>query len=153
MAPSPDGTEVILSEGTASADVATSQAPSNYFDSSDQLSEITVLGNKGERGWQGNNPDPKKGVKPIRDPNGNIIGWNVRNPQTGKSTPKSLEWGRQNGLDPSNFSVPVIPEIAPYVSVPGGIQPFPSASPNFGSVADWAAALNALLQSLEYAVP
>jgi RHS repeat-associated protein len=76
---------------------------SNDLDSADQFGEIIVVGNQGERGWQGNNPDPTKGVQPIRDSNGKIVDWSVRNPQTGKRTGKSLEWGRQNGLDPNNF--------------------------------------------------
>jgi RHS repeat-associated protein len=93
---------------------------STDFDSTDQLGEITVVGNRGERGWQGNNPDPAKGVQPIRDSNGKIIGWSVRNPQTGKRTGKSLEWGRQNGLDPNNFFSPgdSTPAIPPLFGVP-----------------------------------
>jgi hypothetical protein len=101
------GIDEITVTGTRSPGDVTS----SNFNASGPLDEITVLGNRGERGWQGNNPDPTKGVKPIRDANGNITGWSVRNPQTGKSTPKSLEWGRQNGLDPNDFSVPGLPEL------------------------------------------
>lgn len=155
MAPSDGGIDPVVVTASAATSAA-SQVLATDYNSSDQLSEITVLGNnRGERGWQGNDPNPTKGWRPIRDANGNAIGWGRRNPQTGKKETKSLDWGKQNGLDPSNFAaVPVIPEIAPYVSLPGGVPVGPSASPNFGSVADWAAALNALLLSLEqYAVP
>jgi|ERR1700679_465740 len=93
---------------------------SNASDSSGQLGEIIVVGNQGERGWQGNNPDPTKGVQPIRDSNGKITGWSVRNPQTGKRTGKSLEWGRQNGLDPNNFFSPdgPVPALPPAFGIP-----------------------------------
>jgi RHS repeat-associated protein len=101
-------------------DSNSSYDPSDFSDPS-QLGEIIVVGNKGERGWQGNNPNPAKGVQPIRDSNGKITGWSVRDPQTGKRTGKSLEWGRQNGLDPNNFFSPdgPLPSIPPLFGVPG----------------------------------
>jgi hypothetical protein len=46
----------------------------------DTLDEIVVLGNQGERSWQGSNPDPTKGVQPIRDSNGKITGWSGAQP-------------------------------------------------------------------------
>jgi hypothetical protein len=132
-----DGLDEITVTGTRGSGDDTA----GNFNSSNQLDEITVLGNRGERGWQGNNPDPTKGVKPIRDSNGNIIGWNVRNPQTGKSTPKSLEWGRQNGLDPNDFSVPLPPALQPNYTPP---------SPDSGAVTlAWLLSLLALFNQFD----
>jgi hypothetical protein len=101
VSPSADGLAPIVV--TASGNVAAGQAPSNNFDSSDQVDEITVLGNRGERGWQGNDPNPTKGWRPVRDANGNLTGWERRNSQTGQKERKSVQWGEQNGLtDPGN---------------------------------------------------
>jgi hypothetical protein len=67
------------------------------------VGEITVLGNRGERGWQGNDPNPTKGWRPVRDANGNLTGWERKNSQTGQKERKSVQWGEQNGLtDPGN---------------------------------------------------
>jgi hypothetical protein len=94
--------------------------PDTLAQTPDVLDQITVMGNKGERGWQGTNPNPAKGVQPIRDSNGKIVGWSVRDPQTGKRTGKSLEWGRQNGLDPNNFFSPddQLPTVPPLFGIP-----------------------------------
>lgn len=112
---SSDGLQEIVVTGTPSA--PTSGTPDT---AAGTLDEIIVLGNQGERGWQGSNPDPTKGVQPIRDSNGKITGWSVRNPQTGKRTGKSLEWGRQNGLDPNNFFSPddPLPAVPPLFGIP-----------------------------------
>jgi RHS repeat-associated protein len=61
---------------------------------------------QGERGLTGTPENPTKGAKPVRDKDGNVIGWKIRNPTTGKDVPKTLEWGKQNGLDPANFPPP-----------------------------------------------
>ena len=83
-------------------------------DVSGGIDEIIVLGNRGERGWQGNDPNPTKGWRPVRDANGNLTGWERKNSQTGQKERKSVQWGEQNGLDPSNFrSVPLPPELQP----------------------------------------
>ena len=108
-----------LPEVTVTGNIPSDDSDASNFDP-DQLPEITVMGNKGERGWQGNNPKPTKGVQPIRDSNGKIVGWSVRDPQTGKRTGKSLEWGRQNGLDPNNFFSPddSLPAVPPLFGIP-----------------------------------
>jgi len=58
---------------------------------------------QGERKTTSKPEKPLKGVKPIRDANGNVVGWTVPTAD-GKGKDKSLEWGKQNGLDPSNFT-------------------------------------------------
>lgn len=56
---------------------------------------------KGERSWTAKPDKPTKGVKPIRDKNGKIVGWQVPSPD-GKGTRKPLEWGAANGLNPND---------------------------------------------------
>jgi len=81
----------------------TDQSTQMQANTSDVLGDIYVTSSrKGERNWQGNNPNPTKGAKPKRDANGNPIGWILPTPD-GKGKEKSLEWGRQNGLDPKDF--------------------------------------------------
>lgn len=46
--------------------------------------------------------NPTKGAQPVRDKNGKIVGWSIPSPD-GKRTPKGLDWGRANGLDPNKF--------------------------------------------------
>jgi hypothetical protein len=36
------------------------------------------------------------------DKDGKIVGWSIPSPD-GKRIPKTLEWGRLNGLDPAKF--------------------------------------------------
>jgi hypothetical protein len=144
MSPSADGIAPIVVNGSIGGN--DNEQASDDFGSPDQLGEITVVGNRGERGWQGNDPNPTKGWRPVRDANGNLTGWERRNPQTGQKERKSVQWGSQNGLDENDFrSIPLLPELQPgYVSPP----------PNFGSASDWAAAFSAWLQALElYAFP
>ncbi len=52
---------------------------------------------------QHNNPKPAKGARPVKDKNGKIVGWQIpgKGADKGKLIDKSLEWGRQNGLDPT----------------------------------------------------
>jgi RHS repeat-associated protein len=57
---------------------------------------------RGERNQQGKNPNPTKGVRPVRDKSGKIIGWTVPDNQTGNRIPKTLDWGKQNGLNPDD---------------------------------------------------
>ena len=57
---------------------------------------------KGERGQTSKPDNPTKGAQPVRDKNGKIVGWSIPSPD-GKRTPKGLDWGRANGLDPSKF--------------------------------------------------
>ncbi len=60
---------------------------------------------KGERNWTGKAENPTKGVKPIRDKDGKVIGWSVPS-QDGKRKEKTLEWGKQEGLNPDDFPAP-----------------------------------------------
>jgi hypothetical protein len=54
-------------------------------------------GQKGERG-QTSKPDvPAKGARPVFGRDGKQTGWSLPS-QDGKRTPKTLEWGRANGL-------------------------------------------------------
>jgi RHS repeat-associated protein len=54
---------------------------------------------KGERNRTSKPTDkPIKGAKPVKDKNGKIIGWQIPS-DDGKGKNKSLEWGKQNGLD------------------------------------------------------
>jgi hypothetical protein len=57
---------------------------------------------KGERGQTSKPDQPVKGAQPVRDKNGKIVGWSIPSPD-GKRTPKSLDWGKANGLDPNKF--------------------------------------------------
>jgi len=57
---------------------------------------------KGERNRTSKPTDnAPKGAKPVKDKNGKIIGWEIPSAD-GKGTKKSLEWGKQNGLDPTD---------------------------------------------------
>ena len=49
--------------------------------------------------------NPTKKARPLRDNNGKIIGWLVKDPVTGKDLKKSLAWGQANGLDASKFAI------------------------------------------------
>ena len=52
----------------------------------------------GERGQTSKPDNPTKGARPVVK-NGKVVGWTVPNNQTGKRIPKSLGWGRSNGLN------------------------------------------------------
>ncbi|WP_263355764.1 hypothetical protein [Acidicapsa ligni] len=57
---------------------------------------------KSERGTQHENPNPTKGVQPRKE-NGQIVGWSVKDPKgPGKRINKSIEWGKQYGLNPGD---------------------------------------------------
>jgi hypothetical protein len=58
---------------------------------------------KGERGTTSQPEDPTKSVKPIRDKDGKVVGWRTRTAD-GKGKDKSLEWGKQQGLNPDDFA-------------------------------------------------
>jgi hypothetical protein len=94
--------------------------PDTLAQTPDVLDQITVMGNKGERGWQGNDPNPTKGWRPVRDANGNLVGWERRNSQTGQKERKSVQWGQQNGLDPNKFVSPddPLPTVPPLFGIP-----------------------------------
>ena len=108
-----------LPEVTVTGNIPSDDSDASNFDP-DQLPEITVTGNKGERGWQGNDPNPTKGWRPVRDANGNLTGWERRNSQTGQKERKSVQWGKQNGLDENDFSSPgdQLPAVPPLFSIP-----------------------------------
>jgi RHS repeat-associated protein len=57
---------------------------------------------KGEQGQTSKPDKPTKGVQPVKDQNGKVIGYSIPS-QDGKRTPKTLEWGRANGLNPKDF--------------------------------------------------
>lgn len=59
-------------------------------------------GERGQTSKPDGTPSPTKGVQPVRDKNGKIVGWSMPSP-SGKRTPKGLDWGRANGLDPNTF--------------------------------------------------
>jgi hypothetical protein len=86
----------------------------------------------GEEGQTSKPDKPIKGAQPVRDKDGKIVGWSIPSAD-GKRTPKSLEWGRGNNLDPNKFqtaakvgvigaigagigyAIATAPEWAPYV--------------------------------------
>ena len=83
---------------------------------------------QGERKYTGKASKPGKKARPVRNKNGNITGWEVKNPQTGKWTDKSLEWGRQNGLNPEDFplqapAAPPTPAAPSAEDAPGADTP------------------------------
>lgn len=89
------------------AGISGALAAQSIRDTNKPLGEVlpqTMESRKGERNWESKNPDPKKGVKPIRDGNGKVIGWKVKTPD-GKGAVKGLEWGRQNGINPEDFPI------------------------------------------------
>jgi hypothetical protein len=53
---------------------------------------------------QHNNPNPEKGARPVKDKKGKITGWTIpgKGADKGKQIPKSLDWGKANGLDPTD---------------------------------------------------
>jgi len=53
---------------------------------------------------QHNNPNPAKGARPVKDKKGKITGWTIpgKGADKGKQIPKSLDWGKANGLDPTD---------------------------------------------------
>ena len=53
---------------------------------------------------QHTNPNPTKGVQPVRDNNGRVIGWTIpgKGTEKGKRIRKDLDWGKANGLDPTD---------------------------------------------------
>jgi hypothetical protein len=53
---------------------------------------------------QHNNPNPPKGARPRKDKKGKIIGWAIpgKGADKGKLIDKSLDWGKANGLDPTD---------------------------------------------------
>ena len=59
-------------------------------------------GGKGERGQTSKPDNPAKGARPVRDKDGKIVGWSIPSPD-GKRIPKTIDWGRANGLDPAKF--------------------------------------------------
>src|SRR5260370_4149175 len=69
---------------------------------------------KGEKGQTSKPDKPTKGVQPVRDKDGKIVGWSIPSPD-GKRTPKTLDWGRANGLDPNKF------QTAAKVGIIGGL--------------------------------
>jgi RHS repeat-associated protein len=58
---------------------------------------FSQAGRTGERGQTSTPDKPTKGAKPIKA-NGKIVGWLIPS-QDGKGKPKTLEWGRANGLN------------------------------------------------------
>jgi hypothetical protein len=57
---------------------------------------------KGERRRTSKPDKPTKGVRPIRDGSGKIIGYWVPTPD-GKGARKTLDWGTANGISPADF--------------------------------------------------
>jgi RHS repeat-associated protein len=53
---------------------------------------------------QHNNPNPGKGAQPVRGKDGKITGWTLpgKGNKTGQRVPKTLQWGRENGLNPDD---------------------------------------------------
>ena len=89
---------------------------------------------KGERRRTGKpegTPNPIKGARPIRDNNRKIVGWRVPTPD-GKGVVKSLEWGKDHGLDPANFRT-----AASFAAIGGIIAYIFSTAPEWGP---WVAA-------------
>ena len=74
--------------GTNSSIPRGSAAPSN----------LMFAQGTGERGQTSKPNNPTKGVRPVVK-NGKVVGWTIPDNQTGKRIPKSLDWGRSNGLN------------------------------------------------------
>jgi hypothetical protein len=53
---------------------------------------------------QHNNPNPTKGAQPVRGKDGKITGWTLpgKGNKSGQRVPKTLQWGRENGLNPDD---------------------------------------------------
>lgn len=64
-------------------------------------SNVYAAQGKGERGQTSKPDKPAKGARPVRDNDGKITGWTIPS-QDGKRTPKTLDCGRANGLDPAD---------------------------------------------------
>ena len=77
---------------------------------------------KGERNWERKSGKATKGVQPVRDKDGKVIKWKVKTPD-GKGAEKSLEWGKQNGLDPKDFPAPATPTSTPDPKASGPTDP------------------------------
>jgi RHS repeat-associated protein len=91
-------------DGEVGTDPSSNPSPSTtYTPANGMPTALTSSAHgKGEKGRTSKPDKPVKGVQPVRDKNGKIVGWSIPSPD-GKRTPKSLEWGRANGLDPNNF--------------------------------------------------
>lgn len=65
-------------------------------------------GIKGERGMTGSanaSKDPTKKARPLRDKSGKLIGWQLKDPVTGKQINKGLDWGKSHGLDAAKYAI------------------------------------------------
>lgn len=70
---------------------------------------------QGERNVTGKASNPLKGIKPIRDRDGKVTGYEVKVPGQ-MPVPKTFEWGRQQGISPTDFE----PKVRPQVPSPTG---------------------------------
>jgi RHS repeat-associated protein len=89
------------SQSQSNSSNSTSTAQQQDAGTNEMGSNVYAAQGKGERGQTSKPDKPTKGARPVRDKDGKITGWTIPSPD-GKRTPKTLDWGRANGLDPTD---------------------------------------------------